>query len=139
LKGTKVAHHKSAKKRILTNEAKRTKNRQYLSSVRTAVKKFITAADKSEGAETLTQLFKSAQSALAKAGSKGMLHKNNVSRKIARLTKRLAGGTAAAPEAAAAPKAKAATKKKAPAKKKTSSAKSGAKKVTKKATKAKKK
>ena len=85
-----MAQHKSAIKRIRRNNAARTRNGQYLSAVKTAVKKFRTAVlgagtgtvDKA----TVRPLFVAAQSALAKAGAKGLLHSNNVSRKIGRLS-----------------------------------------------------
>ncbi|MGE0174401.1 MAG: 30S ribosomal protein S20 [Oligoflexales bacterium] len=129
-----MAQHKSAKKRIRTNERKRARNRTYISSLRTAIKKFRTAATTGASTESVNKLFIDAQSLLGKAASKGILHKNNIARKVSRLSKVLktAGSTpapattkAAAPKKttkAAAPKAKTATaaKKKAPAKKTTS-------------------
>jgi small subunit ribosomal protein S20 len=147
-----VAQHKSAVIRIRRNERVRVRNRQYLSAVKSAVKKFRTAAvgaaqgsfDKGQ----LRPLFESAQSLLARAGSKGLLHGNNVARKIGRLSAILrsaeAGQVAAADrkavkksaaqrraESAAAPAAEAKTKTtaKAPAaaKAKPAAAKSGAK------------
>jgi small subunit ribosomal protein S20 len=125
-KGTQVAQHKSAKKRIRTNERKRIRNRTYISSLRTAIKKFTTAATTGGTTEAVNKLFIEAQSLLGKAASKGILHKNNIARKTGRLSKILkAAGSApaatttaktktAAPKkaATAAPKAKTATKAK---------------------------
>ena len=79
-----MAHHKSAKKRILTNAKKRTRNQGYISSVRTAVKKLRTAVEKGNTAE-VGPLFVAAQSMLNKAASRGLIHRNNASRKVARL------------------------------------------------------
>ena len=83
-KGTKVAHHKSAKKRILTNAKKRSRNQSYISSVRSAVKKVRLALEKGLS-EEVAKLFIEAQSLLHKAASRGLIHKNNASRKVARL------------------------------------------------------
>lgn len=135
-----MAHHKSAIKRIRRNNRASVRNNQYLTAVRTAVKKLRLAVssvaagtlDKS----TVSPLFLKAQSLLAKAANKGLLHPNNASRKVGRLAALLktlddgsaaAASTAAAKAAkkvpvkkvaapAAAAKAKAAPKAKAPAK-----------------------
>lgn len=84
-----MAHHKSAIKRIRRNDRVRVRNRQYLASVKTAVKKFKSAVVSSaQGTVAVDQLqthFMTAQAALAKAGSKGILHKNNAARRIGRL------------------------------------------------------
>src|ERR1019366_7073763 len=90
VRGPPLAHHKSAVKRIRRNDRARVRNRQYLSAVKTAVKKFRTAV---LGAGTGTfektavrPLFVEAQSMLAKAAAKGVLHGNNVARNIGRLS-----------------------------------------------------
>ena len=85
-----MAHHKSAIKRIRRNARAKVRNSQYLSAVKTAVKKFRSAVlgagqgtfDKAE----VRPLFVKAQSALSKAATKGVLHKNNAARKIGRLS-----------------------------------------------------
>lgn len=119
-----MANHISSEKRARSSERKRQANRQYLSSVRTAVKRFRSAMDGIQSGaatdlEAAQQLFLTAQSALARAGAKGIIHTNNAARKIGRLamawkaatTKTPSTATAAAPKAkaksAAAPKAKA--------------------------------
>ena len=80
-----MAHHKSAKKRILTNAKKRAQNTSYISTVRTAVKKVRTAIEKNE-LQDIAALLSNAQALLHKAASHGILHRNNASRKVARLT-----------------------------------------------------
>ncbi len=80
-----MAHHKSAKKRTRSNTRKRDRNRAYLSSVRTAVKSFHQAATAGESKDSIEKLFQSAQAMLSKAATKGILHKNNASRRVARL------------------------------------------------------
>lgn len=78
-----MANHKSAKKRAKTNEKKRVLNKASLSKVKTLVKKVLDSTDKATGEVTL----KEAVSFLDKTAVKGRLHKNNVARKKARLTK----------------------------------------------------
>ncbi|MBF0201626.1 MAG: 30S ribosomal protein S20 [Desulfamplus sp.] len=80
-----MANHKSAIKRAKQNEVKRVRNKSTRSAMKTAVKKVMTAKD--EGAENIVELMRHAQSLIAKAGKKGVLHKNTASRKISRLTK----------------------------------------------------
>jgi small subunit ribosomal protein S20 len=85
-----VAQHKSAVKRIRRNDRARVRNRQYLAAVKTAVKKFrmavLGAGQGTFDKGAVRPLFVNAQSMLAKAATKGVLHKNNVARKIGRLS-----------------------------------------------------
>ena len=81
-----MANIKSAKKRILVNEAKAERNKAIRSKVKTSIKKVdaaIEANDKDAAAVALT----AATSEINKAATKGVFHKNNSSRKISRLTK----------------------------------------------------
>lgn len=81
-----MANIKSAKKRILVNRAKAEHNKSIRSQVKTAIKKVeaaVAAKDKAAAESSL----KEAISAIESAGSKGIYHKNNVSRKVSRLTK----------------------------------------------------
>ncbi len=81
-----MANIKSAKKRIKTSAKRAERNKSVRSGVKTAMKKVyaaIEASDKSAAGEAL----KSAISTIEKAGSKGVYHKCNVSRKVSRLTK----------------------------------------------------
>jgi len=83
-----MANIKSAKKRILTSQKKAAANKSVKSSVKTAVKKVLAAVDngdKTAAAEAL----KAAESTIDKAASKGVLHKNTASRKVARLSARI--------------------------------------------------
>lgn len=84
-----MAHHKSAKKRIRTSERRRVINKNFMASVRTAVKKFekacVATGEEAVKADDLKVLFVSAQSSLSRAVKKGMMHKNTVSRKTSRL------------------------------------------------------
>ena len=81
-----MANIKSAKKRILVNQTKYERNKSVKSAVKTAVKKVeaaVAAKDKDAAKEALT----AATKAIEMAGSKGIYHKNNVARKVSRLTK----------------------------------------------------
>ncbi len=82
-----MANHQSAIKRMHQNERRRIQNMSYKSSIRTAVKKFLRAAgEKSSDAQ---QLLRTAISLLDKGVSKGIVHRNTASRKIAGLSKKL--------------------------------------------------
>ena len=81
-----MANIKSAKKRILVNETKAARNKAIKSKVKTCVKKVETAVANKDAAAAADAL-KVAIVEINKAGSKGVYHKNTVSRKIARLSK----------------------------------------------------
>jgi small subunit ribosomal protein S20 len=78
-----MANTLSAKKRIRTNERRRLRNKASLSKVKTLIKKVFESKEKEVGEANL----KEAISFLDKTATKGRLHKNNVARKKARLTK----------------------------------------------------
>lgn len=81
-----MANIKSAKKRILVTKTKTERNKSIRSAVKTAMKKVdaaVSAGDKAAAQSALT----AAISAIDKAASKGVYHKNNASRKVARLSK----------------------------------------------------
>lgn len=90
-----MAHHKSAKKRIRSDERKRVFNKTYLSTIRTAIKKFESACSKGEGKEAISPLYIQAQSYLSRAAKKGLLHRNTASRKTSRLAALMKKATAA--------------------------------------------
>lgn len=81
-----MANIKSAKKRILVNETKAARNKAIKSKVKTAVKK-VEAAVEAKDAATAKTALKAAIVEITKAGTKGVYHKNTVSRKVARLSK----------------------------------------------------
>ncbi|KKP29820.1 MAG: 30S ribosomal protein S20 [candidate division TM6 bacterium GW2011_GWF2_30_66] len=85
-----MANIASAKKRAKQTEVKRLKNLNRKTAIKTAIKKVIEAlASKAPQDQTL-ELLKSAESQMAKAKGKGVLHANTASRKISRLTKKVA-------------------------------------------------
>ena len=77
-----------AKKTARAQERKRITNRTVRSSTRTAVKKALTAIDGGDTDQAKTTVA-SAVSALDRAATKGIVHRNNASRRKSRLMKRL--------------------------------------------------
>ena len=85
-----MANTPQAKKRIRRNEKRAEINGARMSRIRTFVKKVELACadgDKVVAAEAL----KAAQPELQRGVTRGVLHKNTASRKLSRLTKRVAG------------------------------------------------
>jgi small subunit ribosomal protein S20 len=84
-----MANTPQARKRIRRNERRAEINGNRLSRIRTFVKKVesaIAGGDKSSAAAALLE----AQPELARGVARGVLHKNTASRKLSRLTKRVA-------------------------------------------------
>jgi small subunit ribosomal protein S20 len=75
-----MANIKSQKKRILTNEKARLRNKAVKSDLKTYVKKVQTAVSSADKEAALVAL-KDANRKLDKAVSKGVLHKNNAANK----------------------------------------------------------
>ena len=80
-----MANIKSAKKRILTNDRQRSENRYVKATISTYIKGFRKLLADGNFADAEKKLI-STISYIDSARSKGILHKNNASRKIARLT-----------------------------------------------------
>ncbi len=80
-----MANHKSAIKRHRQSEERKQRNAAVKSTVRTAVKRVKEDVSAKKITEAKTAL-KEAISLLDSAASKGVLHRNNASRKISRLT-----------------------------------------------------
>ena len=86
--GSTLANIKSAIKRNKQNEKRRLRNRVYRGRARTFIQKAqlaIEAGDKDQAAEAV----RIAVSSLDKAAEKGVIHKNNASRRKSRLMKKL--------------------------------------------------
>jgi len=83
-----MATHKSAEKRIRQIAKRTVVNRARLSRVRTFVKKVETAIATGDRAAAQSA-FQLAQPELHRAITKGLLHKNTVSRKLSRLATRI--------------------------------------------------
>jgi small subunit ribosomal protein S20 len=81
-----LANIKSAKKRIKIIARKSLRNKIVKSSTKTAMKKVISAVGTGNKDEALAA-YRSAASAIDKAATKGVYHKNNAARKKSRLAK----------------------------------------------------
>lgn len=79
-----MANIKSAKKRILVSARNAEKNKAIKSGVKTATKKVRAAIEANDKAAAAAELV-NATKVIEMAGSKGVYHKSNVSRKISRL------------------------------------------------------
>jgi len=86
-----MANIKSAQKQARQNVVKRDRNVARRTAIKTAIKKVLTSIEKSEPLETIQELLKDAESKLARAQSKRVIHKNTAERKISRLAKKVAG------------------------------------------------
>ena len=84
-----MATHESAIKRAKQNEKRRLRNRHAVATCRTLVKKVRQALDSKDPAAA-DAAFADAAKALGAAASKGILHKNNASRRIGRLASAVA-------------------------------------------------
>jgi small subunit ribosomal protein S20 len=82
-----MANHKSAIKRIRSNQAKRLRNRYQLKTTRTFIKKLKLTKSKKEAEE----LFKKVSSMLDKLAKKNIIHKNNAGNKKSQLARLVAG------------------------------------------------
>ena len=80
-----MANIKSAKKRVLVAIRNTERNVAFKTSIKTAVKKVLTAAA-SEDKSELNALLSKVYQLCDKAVSKGILHKNTAARKKSRLT-----------------------------------------------------
>lgn len=81
-----MANIKSAKKRAKTAQKRRLRNVSAMSAVKTAIKRFevaVTTGNK----EAATELLRVAVKKIDQAGTKGLLHRNNVANKKSRLVK----------------------------------------------------
>ena len=80
-----MANHKSAIKRIRSNNAKRLQNRYYAKTTRNAVKKLRSTEDKKDAAELLPKVV----AMLDKLAKKNIIHKNKASNLKSKLAKRI--------------------------------------------------
>ena len=85
-----MANIKSQMKRIKTNEKARQRNVAVKSALKTAVRRFRTAADAGDAAAAQEALH-TAGRALDKAASKGIIHKNQAANRKSGLAKQVAG------------------------------------------------
>jgi small subunit ribosomal protein S20 len=83
-----MANIKSQKKRNRQNEVRRQRNKGVRSELKTRVKRAGEAVD--AGLEDADDRVRIAQQRIAKAGSKGVIHKNQAARRTSRLMRRAA-------------------------------------------------
>jgi small subunit ribosomal protein S20 len=84
-----VANIKSQKKRNLTNEKRRLRNKAYKSELRTVVRSFRAAAAAGD-AEAVEKALRLASKKLDKAVSKGVIHKNQAANRKSAMGKAVA-------------------------------------------------
>jgi len=84
-----MANIKSAKKRARQSEKRKGINLRRRTDLKTAVKKVLRAIEKGEPADKLKDLMRSAETKLARAKGKGLMHAKTASRKISRLAKKV--------------------------------------------------
>lgn len=84
-----MATHRSAEKRDRQNKKRKVRNAAVKSQTKTEIKKVLAAVEGKES-ENSEKALKSAIKVIKKAASKGVYHKNNASRKVSRLTKKVA-------------------------------------------------
>ena len=85
-----MANIKSQLKRIKTNEKARQRNVAVKSALKTAVRRVRTAAESGDAAAASAALL-TANKALDKAASKGVIHKNQAANRKSGLAKQVAG------------------------------------------------
>ena len=81
-----MANIKSAKKRIEVAQIRNDRNKAIKSGVKTAMKKVFAAVEAGDKAAAQAELA-NATKTIEMAASKGVYHKNNVARKVSRLSK----------------------------------------------------
>ena len=85
-----MANHKSAIKRIRQNLKRNERNRYVRSTMRTYIRKVRTAVDAGDATQAGEALALAIKT-IDKAASKGVIHKNQASRRISRLQKLVNG------------------------------------------------
>ncbi len=89
LEGVKLlANIKSAQKRILVTNKKTEVNKAHKTEIKTYIKKF-DAAIENGNIEEARELIKIIDKKLKRAAHKNLLHSNNASRKVSKLTRKL--------------------------------------------------
>lgn len=91
-----MANIKSSKKRAKQAIGRHLKNVARKTSIKTAMKKVLTAIESGENIATTKELLRDAEAKLARAKNKHVLHKNTVARKISMIAKRVAAAERAA-------------------------------------------
>lgn len=80
--------NKSAVKKARQSEQKRMRNSHVKSTMKTYMKKIVSVMENKD-TEHVDEAFKKAVSFINRAASKGVIHANNASRKVSRLSKKV--------------------------------------------------
>lgn len=83
-----MANIKSQRKRILTNEKRRVRNKEHRTALKTYIKRFNNALAGGD-TDSAQSEFRQAARALDKAVSKGIIHRNNAANKKSAMASRL--------------------------------------------------
>ncbi len=83
-----MATHPSAEKRDRQNKKHKIRNAAVKSKTKTEIKKVLAAVEELDR-DSSEKALKSAITVIKKAASKGVYHRNNASRKVSRLTKKV--------------------------------------------------
>ncbi|QAR33617.1 30S ribosomal protein S20 [Geovibrio thiophilus] len=83
-----MAHTLCANKRIRQDSKKALANKANKSKMRTVIKKFLAAVSSGDKA-VAAEAFKNAEVTIRKISTKGVIHKNQASRRVSRLAVRL--------------------------------------------------
>lgn len=85
-----MANTKSAKKRAKQEIVRRERNLSRKTAIKTAIKKALAAIAQASDFEQTKSLLKDVEVKLARAKSKGVIHKKTASRKLSRLAQKVA-------------------------------------------------
>ncbi len=80
----------SSKKRARQSEVRRLQNNARKTTVKSAMKKVLTALEAGSDIEEIKALMRDAESKLSRAKTKGVYHAGTVARKVSRLAKKVA-------------------------------------------------
>lgn len=83
-----MAHTSSARKRIRQSEKKNLRNKSYKSKMKTITKKFLAVIKEGDSSKAETS-FREVSKEIMKTATKNVIHKNQASRRISRLAKKL--------------------------------------------------
>jgi small subunit ribosomal protein S20 len=83
---TKERRKRRVRRQVSKSEKRRRQNRLHLTAMRNAIKEFRKAIEQGQGKESLEALYKKALKRIHRAGNKGVIHRNEVSRRVSRIT-----------------------------------------------------
>ena len=90
-----MAHHKDAIKRLKQNDIRRARNKHFRSKMRNQIQQLRKTIEEGNVEEAQAAL-KTAVSVIQRVAQKGVIHRNQAARRVARLNKAVKGMTASA-------------------------------------------